>query len=563
MAESSVNKLEKFSPADINSCASEWNEYKRLFMIHLDAIGLHEAPGRRQVGQLLKHMGSDHIKTYDAFTWAPPIPAVEADDAAGIEAQAAIDGEDQYDLQTVFAKFDAHFGVHRYRSIKRQEFLGCRRKIEHKQSIMSFISELKQKACHCDYGDKEESFIVDMVINKVHDIKCTERLMELPDDELTLQNVVRVCRQVELTQAHLVALKSENTGEQPVHWVQRGGHGSRGRGRSYNRGRGRSFSRGRARGGGPRQQREMTTCHKCCRKHDGQCKADYEFCGKCGEKGHFKKSPLCRANKSDTRGPRGYGGKPRQQPGRDRQFWRNAHYAGGDDGDAYEATSTPSHQDTDNDANEMFDMFEAFIVNVDDDENNMHNVCVDVDENNMHNVCVDDDENNAHNVCVNVASPADDDFYVVVKVNNKPLCLELDTGAKCNLISKKTLVNLGTKYEVKPSRVVVNGVHGYKKRVEGSTVLPCMYKGNINHLVFQILDGPEDINLMGKIDCVKLGLVARVNTVRAEDSCKQIMSEYSDVVKEGIGCIPGEDEIKIDTSVTPVVHAPRPVPVAL
>lgn len=549
MAESSVNKLEKFSPADVNSCASEWQEYKRLFLVHLDAIGLHEAPGRRQVGQLLKHMGSDHIRTYDSFTWAPPVPAVDADPDNHIVAQDAIEGEDQYNLQTVFAKFDAHFGVHRYRSIKRQEFLSCRRKTESKQSIMSFISELKQKARHCDYGEKEESFIVDMVINKVHDVKCTERLMELPDDQLTLQNVIRVCRQVELTQSHLVALKSENTGEQPVHRVQRENHGNRGRMRSYSRGRGRSYSRG-----GSRQQHELRTCHKCCRKHDGHCKADYEFCGKCGEKGHFKKSPLCKANKSDTRYTRGYGGRPYQQRGKDRQYQtyrQNVHYSNTDGEDR--------NQVDENKLNEMFDMFDAFTINVDDDENNMHNLCV--DKNNVHDLCVE--QNNVNDVCVNVAAPADDDFYAVVKVNGKPLCLELDTGAKCNVISKNTLVNLGKKYEVKPSRVVVNGVHGYKKRVEGSTVLPCMYKGNVNHLVFQILDGPDDINLLGKTDCVKLGLVARVNKVSVEQSCKQLMSEYSDVVKEGIGCIPGEYEIKMDTSVTPVIHAPRSVPVAL
>ena len=130
----------------------------------------------------------------------------------------------------MFAKFDQHFGLHRYRSIKRQEFLKTIR--GSKQSMMSFIAELKKNAEYCDYGDKKDSFICDMVINKINDNRCTERLMELPDRELTLDNVIQICRQVELTKLHVDSLSKDN-GETQVHQAQR----SRGRGRGRGRGR--------------------------------------------------------------------------------------------------------------------------------------------------------------------------------------------------------------------------------------------------------------------------------------------------------------------------------------
>lgn len=38
---------------------------------------------------------------------------------------------------------------------------------------------------------------------------------------------------------------------------------------------------------------------------------------------------------------------------------------------------------------------------------------------------------------------------------------------------------------------------------------------------------------------------------------------YADVVGDKIGCLPGEYEIKIDETITPVIHPPRPVPVAI
>ena len=104
-------RMAKFNPEDIAACASEWQDYKRQFEVHLDSKGLHAAEGRQKVGQLLKCMGREHVATYDTFTWAPAIPAVVADADRGIAAQPEVPAEDKYHLETVFAKFDAHFAV--------------------------------------------------------------------------------------------------------------------------------------------------------------------------------------------------------------------------------------------------------------------------------------------------------------------------------------------------------------------------------------------------------------------------------------------------------------------
>lgn len=160
-------------------------------------MGLDDKPGRRKVGVLLANMGRECVKIYDAFEWAPEIVA---DEKHGIAGKAA---EDRHGLDTVFAKFDGHFGVHNYRNIKRQEFLNTRRG---NMSIMDYISELKTKAEHCQYGEQKDGLICDMVINGVNDKKCSEKLMEIPADSLTIDRVVQVCRQVELTSAHLKTL---------------------------------------------------------------------------------------------------------------------------------------------------------------------------------------------------------------------------------------------------------------------------------------------------------------------------------------------------------------------
>ena len=84
--------------------------------------------------------------------------------------------------------------------MKRQKFLDIKR--GEKQSIMDYIAELKREAEHCDFGDKQESLICDEIINGVRDTRCSERLLELSDDELTLDLVIQVCRQTEFSCTH-------------------------------------------------------------------------------------------------------------------------------------------------------------------------------------------------------------------------------------------------------------------------------------------------------------------------------------------------------------------------
>ena len=223
MASKGIRPLPEFNPSE---SASSWEDYKRDFIIHLDALGLDDKPGKRKVGVLLANMGRECVKIYDSFAWAPE---VVANQDAGI---AAVPAEDKYHLETVFTKFDRHFGVHNYRNIKRQEFLNTKRG---NLSIMDYISELKRKAEHCQYGEQKEGLICDMIINGVNDTKCSEKLMEIPVTQLTIERVVQVCRQIELTTSHIKSL-----GESPHVNIARTHQN-------------------------PHKQQKY--CAKCCRKH--------------------------------------------------------------------------------------------------------------------------------------------------------------------------------------------------------------------------------------------------------------------------------------------------------
>lgn len=148
---------------------------------------------------MLANIGRDAVKIYDSFTWAPQI---EYDRDNNIEAQP---GENKHDLQTVFSKFDRYYGVHNSRNIKRQEFLKIRRR---KNTIMDYISELKHKVEFLDYV--KQKLICDMIINRVYNIKCLQKLMENLAGKLTMDKVIQTCRQAELTNVHLKTLDAEN-----------------------------------------------------------------------------------------------------------------------------------------------------------------------------------------------------------------------------------------------------------------------------------------------------------------------------------------------------------------
>ncbi|KAH3768504.1 hypothetical protein DPMN_169717 [Dreissena polymorpha] len=61
MASKGIRPFPEFNPSE---SASSWEDYKRDFQIHLDALGLDEKPGRRKVDVLLANMGRECVKFY-------------------------------------------------------------------------------------------------------------------------------------------------------------------------------------------------------------------------------------------------------------------------------------------------------------------------------------------------------------------------------------------------------------------------------------------------------------------------------------------------------------------
>ena len=149
-------------------------------------------------------------------------------------------------------------------------------------------------------------------------------------------------------------------------------------------------------------------------------------------------------------------------------------------------------------------------------------------------------------------------WYKTIEVEGVKVNFQLDTGAKCNIISHrvfKTLSRVSDKKMTK-SRARLTSYSGHHIKTLGTTNLTCVCK-NVEHKVQFFVTEMDSTAILGVKACQRLGLIETLCSVGVD-----ITKEYADSFK-GLGCLPGEYKIKLDPSVPPVVHAPRKVPVAL
>ncbi|XP_013404021.1 uncharacterized protein K02A2.6, partial [Lingula anatina] len=498
MASAGIKPLREFT-SDPTTCAQEWQFYKRDFLIHIDALGLQDKPGRRKVAILLNNMGREAVKIYDSFTW--------------------VNDDEKYDLEGVFTKFDQHFGVHSLRNVKRQEFLNSKRG---NMTVMDFIATLKRKAEYCQYGEEKEGFICDMIINGVNDSKLSEKLMEIPPAELTLNKVIEVCRQVELTATHLKSLGDENPNVNTVHTRRPQAHVSHDR-------------------------KMIKQCVYCRRTHEiRKCPAYNKYCDNCGRKGHFKNSDMCNQRNRErwpsSRGRGSYRGRGSERGNsRDRRFFR-----GSRSDSASHGQSARSRVHYAEDASKEYAESSY--------EENVNDMCEEFEQNcSLTGSDVFTVKNNSEN---------NSNWSANLNVKGKKLMVQLDTGAHCNVISRATAETFRNVAKVKPSDMVITGINGNPTKAYGQITLPCSYnKSPRRDVVFQVLDTNRNVNLLGGEDCVNFKMISRINSVHV--TTDEILDRYKDVINNEIGCMPTEYEIKINPEYTPVVHPPRSLPVAM
>ena len=132
-----------------------------------------------------------------------------------------------------------------------------------------------------------------------------------------------------------------------------------------------------------------------------------------------------------------------------------------------------------------------------------------------------------------------DDWTVKSIIYDNEILMQIDTGARCNVISQNVLKQMKIKTALKKTESKLRSYSGHTIKPIGSIRLPCYFNNNIYEIEFQVIEQSAP-TILGSETCQKVGLVQRMynldNPVDNVDS-SDIEKEYSDLFK-GIGHLP-------------------------
>ena len=136
---------------------------------------------------------------------------------------------------------------------------------------------------------------------------------------------------------------------------------------------------------------------------------------------------------------------------------------------------------------------------------------------------------------------------------------QLDTAATCNMLTRRDYAMIGEPKMTATKTPVTLYDH--------STVMPdgwcsMTVKDNSNnkhHLNFLVMNTGQH-SLLSLNTCLDLSLIKMNESVHlvSDEPIENILTQYQNVF-HGIGCLPGEYDLEIDPSVTPVQVRPRKI----
>ena len=145
-----------------------------------------------------------------------------------------------------------------------------------------------------------------------------------------------------------------------------------------------------------------------------------------------------------------------------------------------------------------------------------------------------------------------DTFSEQLCIYNVDIKFQLDTGARCNVLSACDYRKLNLKGPLQKADVALRSYSGHKIEPEGMIMLPLTWKDQEHLVQFYIVITKLQSVLSGETS-ENIELIKRLNTIE---------KDYAGIF-EGLGCLPGTYHIKTNPNVKPVVQPARKVPISL
>ena len=147
---------------------------------------------------------------------------------------------------------------------------------------------------------------------------------------------------------------------------------------------------------------------------------------------------------------------------------------------------------------------------------------------------------------------------------HKTIEFQLDTATTCNMLSRRDYATMG-KPQLTTTTQAITTYDDTKVVPDGWCNLTVTdndnHKQHLNFLVMQT----KQHSLLSLNACMSLQLI-KINDehvhLTAEEPIENILVNYEDVFK-GVGCLPGEYNLEVDPTVTPVPVRPRKIPLSM
>ncbi|RUA05254.1 MAG: hypothetical protein DSY43_04950 [Gammaproteobacteria bacterium] len=207
---------------------------------------------------------------------------------AGLEVQDVYDtltdpgpvGEDNKEYDKVMRTLDHHFSPQVNVPFERHQFRQAKQ--DESETVDQFTTRLFQLAGNCDFGEKKSEHIRDQLIDKCKSHNLRKKLLEA-GGKLTLLRAQELARAMEAAERQARSIESDQASGENVN-------------ATYNT----TFKQGNARQG---------SCYNCGQrghyKNDPECKARSTTCHSCKKVGHFAK--CCRSKPEKPNESKGRG----------------------------------------------------------------------------------------------------------------------------------------------------------------------------------------------------------------------------------------------------------------
>ena len=129
--------------------------------------------------------------------------------------------------------------------------------------------------------------------------------------------------------------------------------------------------------------------------------------------------------------------------------------------------------------------------------------------------CVDECSNDEFFIgCITSVNSVDtSEWCENLKIEDKVVKVQLDTGAKVNVISTKVLQDFTSRYPFEKTQVKLKSYSGHQIPTKGVVTLPCECKGNTFQVNFHLVE-MEAPTVLGAQTCKDLDLLVRVHPLQ-------------------------------------------------